>query len=268
MCLTPIQLKKETIKQKIADSYHMQQVPCGICLECKKRRVNSWYVRLKNQLDDAKNAYMVTFTYDEENIPFSENGLMTLDYTDFQKFMKRYRKKADEKNKRVRYFTVGEYGSSTYRPHYHAIMFNIDPLLIVDCWNLGFVHFGNVTDASLYYTLKYVTKSTFKQSDIDDDRKPEKALMSKGLGLNFLQDNIINYYHEDPSRGVTMLGNKKLPLPRYYRDKIFDESQKKLRNKLLEKHAEKAFYKRADIKFSERVKKMYENEQKKLKKTD
>lgn len=266
MCLTPIQLKKETVKQKIADKYHMQQVPCGKCLECKKRRVNSWYIRLKNQLNDCDNAYMVTLTYDEENIPFSENGLMTLDYTDFQKFMKRYRKKNE--NSKVRYFTCGEYGANSFRPHYHAIMYNIDCLSVMETWNLGFVHFLNVTDATLYYTLKYVTKSALKKDDPDDDRKPEKALMSKGLGLNFLTDNIINYYHEDPSRGITLLGNKKLPLPRYYRDKIFDEDQKKRRNKLLEKHAEKAFFKRTDKLFPQRVKKMYQNEQKKLNKTD
>ena len=48
---------------------------------------------------------MVTLTYDDENIPFSDNGLMTLDYTDFQKFMKRYRKKNE--NSKVRYFTCG-----------------------------------------------------------------------------------------------------------------------------------------------------------------
>lgn len=266
MCLMPIQLKKETIKQKIADTYHMQQVPCGKCLECKKRRVNSWYVRLKSQLDDCDNAYMVTFTYDDENIPYSDNGLMSLNYRDFQLFMKKYRKKNE--NSKVRYFVAGEYGSNTYRPHYHAIMYNIDCISIMETWSHGFVHFGNVTDASLYYTLKYVTKSTFKSVDDDDDRQPEKALMSKGLGLNFLTDKMVKYYHDDPARGVTLLGNKKLPLPRYYRDKIFDDSQKKIRNKLLDKHAEKAFFKRVDKLFPQRVLKMYQNEQTKLKKTD
>lgn len=266
MCLTPIQLKKETVKQKIADKYHMQQVPCGKCLECKKRRVNSWFVRLKNQLEDCENAYMVTLTYDDEHLPYSENGLMTLNYRDFQLFMKRYRK-ANE-NSKVRYYCVGEYGANSFRPHYHAIMYNIDCVSLMANWTFGFVHFVNVTDATLYYTLKYVTKSTFKMVDEDDDRVPEKALISKGLGLNFLTDNIIKYYHDDPFRGVTLLGNKKLSLPRYYRDKIFDESQKKLRNKLLDKHAEKAFYQRTDKLFPQRVEKMYQNEQKKLKKTD
>ena len=49
MCLTPINLQKTTFKQKLNDTYFLQQVPCGKCLECRKLRVNSWFVRLLNE---------------------------------------------------------------------------------------------------------------------------------------------------------------------------------------------------------------------------
>ena len=57
--------------------------------------------------------------------------------------------------------------------------------------------------------------------------------MSKGLGLGYLTDNIKSYYHDDVSRPITLLGNRKLALPRYYRDKLFDDSQKIKRNIML-----------------------------------
>ena len=49
MCLTPINLQKTTFKQKLNDDYFLQQVPCGRCLECRKLRVNSWFVPLLNE---------------------------------------------------------------------------------------------------------------------------------------------------------------------------------------------------------------------------
>ena len=84
MCLTPIQLKKETWTKKIQVSYHTQEVPCGRCLECLKLRVNSWYVRLLNEKNSSTSALFITLTYDDDNLPYSDNGLMCLDYRDTQ----------------------------------------------------------------------------------------------------------------------------------------------------------------------------------------
>ena len=133
MCLTPIYLKKEKIIQKLKDSYHMQQVPCGRCIECLKLRVNSWYVRINEELKISSSAYFVTLTYEHE--PITPDGEPTLDYRDIQLFMKRLRKCQDEK---IRYFIVGEYGSKTGRPHYHALLFNIKNIDdVTKCWTLA-----------------------------------------------------------------------------------------------------------------------------------
>lgn len=222
----------------------MQEVPCGRCIECMKLRVNSWFVRLMTELKHAKSAYFVTFTYDEDNIPLSENGLMQIDYTDFQKFMKRLRKRqAVYNDDKIRYFTVGEYGSKTHRPHFHALLFNVADLADVDKeWKLGHLHAGKVEEKSIYYTLKYALKRAHKGVlDPDDDRTPEKSLISKQIGIQYLTDAMVNHFKNDVSRGVTYLGNKKLPLPRYYRDKLFTDEEKILRNiKLSEFRDEKA----------------------------
>jgi len=270
MCLTPINLKKETWKAKLNDTYHMQQVPCGKCLECLKARVNSWFVRIQNEKDSATSAYFVTLTYDDCNLSYSDNGNMCLNYRDTQLFWKALRD-INGKSTKIKYFLVGEYGSKTYRPHYHAIVFNVtDPDFFTKAWKYGNVHVGKVSPASTYYTLKYALKRAKKihKKDPFDDRTIEKALMSKGIGLNFLTEDMVAYYKEDVSRPVTMIGNKKLPLPRYYRDKLFTDKEKLLRNKLLIPHNEKRIDKIADPLFPQRVNKMYTDEEKKIKKTD
>lgn len=270
MCLAPINLKKTTFKQKIQDDYFLQQVPCGRCLECRKLRVNSWFVRLNNQKDLSTSAKFITFTFEDCNIPYSDNGLMSLHYGIFQRFVKRLRK-IDQGSKSIKYFAVGEYGEKFFRPHFHAIMFNINDINNVQkAWNLGHIHVGDVSEASIYYTLKYALKKSFqpKDKDSDDDRKPEKALMSKGLGIDFLTPQMIKHFKEDPTRSVTLLGNKKIGLPRYYRDKIFTDSEKLQRNKGLEKYVNLRYEQISDPLFPQRVKKMYKDKQKQLQKTD
>ena len=190
MCLTPINLKKETFKQKLKDTYHMQQVPCGKCLECLKLRVNSWFVRLMAEYKSASSALFVTLTYDDEHLPFSDNGLMCLDYKHTQllwKDIRNNRRGTDLEGQKFKYFLVGEYGSKAHRPHYHAIVFNVKPDEIIDTWKHGHVDIGNVTEASTYYTLKYALKRAKRWNKSDaDDRNVEKALMSRGLVLTFL----------------------------------------------------------------------------------
>lgn len=270
MCITPINLKKETWKQKLSDTYAQQQVPCGRCIECRKLRVNSWFIRLQSELRNSSSAHFLTLTYDDENLPYSSNGLMTLDYRDTQLLWKalRYSQFSDQK---IKYFLAGEYGEQTHRPHYHAIVYNVDDVNNIEkAWNKGQIHVGKVEEASIYYTLKYALKSAgkIKKSDPFDDRTIERALMSKGLGIDYLTDEMVKYHKNDVSRGVTMLGNKKLPLPRYYRDKIFTQKEKQLRNFKMQDLNESRFDTTSDKLFPQRVKKMYDDQEKKQKKTD
>jgi len=94
--------------------------------------------------------------------------------------------------------------------------------------------------------------------------------MSKGLGINYLTPEMIQYFKDDVSRGVTYLGGKKLPLPRYYRDRIFTDSEKIRRNKLIlsNNFLDKRYEQISSPLFPQRVKKMYELNEKKLQKTD
>lgn len=275
MCYKPIQLKKGK-DTKSSDSFFMQQVPCGKCLECRKQRINSWYVRLKSELAVSSSAYFVTLTYNDQSIPFNEHEQATLNYEDIQKFFKRLRKRESQQGNEqtIKYYAVGEYGCKTHRPHYHIILFNcMDINNVESSWTLngaplGHIHVGNVKDESIYYTLKYTSKAIFGDSTRDNTRQREKALMSKGLGLSYLTPQMEKYHQDDISRGVTFLGNKKLPLPRYYRDKLFDERTRMQRADIIGQKVKDRFDLRCTTLYREKVEFQEQKEFKKLKNTD
>jgi hypothetical protein len=212
-------------------------------------------------------AYFITLTYDDSTLPYSDSFLETLDYGDYQRFIKRLRKNHSSR-KTLKYFAVGEYGSKSGRPHYHALLFNLEDVdALQKEWHYGFVHVGEVTDASIFYTLKYIVKNIGKDKP-DDDRKPEKALISKKLGLSHLTPQMIKYYKNDVSRSTTMLGNKKVALPRYYRDKIFTEADKIIRVNKLQKIILEKNEKQYEPLYAQIQKRRLEVEAKKIEKTD
>lgn len=222
-CITPFYVKDKFTREKIP-------VPCSKCPPCMKRRTSGWSFRLVKEGDRSKSALFVTLTYDNEHVPRSKKNFKTLDKTHVQKFMKRLRKLS---NAKIKYYAVGEYGGETMRPHYHLIMFNANAEMVQRAWALdnktiGHIHIGSVTEASIGYTLKYMTKQGKIPVHKNDDRQKEFSLMSKGLGSNYLTENMINWHKSDLNKRmyVPMKDNKKIAMPRYYKDKIYNEAEK------------------------------------------
>lgn len=260
MCLCPINLSLSKVGVAVAlkSSFHTVQVPCGHCLECRRVRVNSWFVRLLAHFRASSSSAFVTFTYDDAHLPFSDNGLMTLRYRDFQLFCKRARKAGYS----FKYYCAGEYGDSTSRPHFHVLFFSdvvTDFNKMCSLWTCGHVNFGVVREGSIYYTLKYIDKAAFAcgDRDADDDRASPRGLMSKGLGLSFLSDFMARYFHDDPSRSVVLRGGGHVALPRYYRDKLFSDSELVARRIALSKYVSARYELFCDPLFAQRVVQMY-----------
>lgn len=268
-CISPINLKDNPIS-----------VPCGNCLPCMKNRASNWSFRLIQESKRAETAYFVTLTYDTDTVPITNNGFMSLDKKDYQKFMKRLRK---VNTKKLKYYTVGEYGGKFNRPHYHAIMFNLDLSTLIgkpmakqfergilpmdgkfpvesQIWGKGHVTIGKVSEASIGYTLIYISKGGEVPKHQRDDRQPEFSLMSKRIGSNYLttktkivvneylnkkgniirrkteildmsdskmqrwhKDDLVNRYYVNIK---TSEGLAKAPMPRYYKDKLYTDWQK------------------------------------------
>lgn len=231
-------IKRDTV---LNGKYYSEDVvvPCGKCPLCKKRRVASWVFRLEEEDRVSSSSYFITLTYDDNNLPKSENGYPTLNKKDFQNFMKKLRKC---QKKKIKYYAVGEYGEKRFRPHYHAIVFNVmDVETLSESWSNGSIHMGTVTGGSVTYTTQYIDKNITIPSFDGDDRSKEFSLMSQGLGKSFLTPEMIKYYQDDISRMyVSRYDGVKTPMPRYYKNKIFTEKQRKqqvgiVKEKMLEK---------------------------------
>ena len=132
-------------------------VPCGKCNFCLESRRAEWSFRLRQELKVSTSAHFLTLTYEDQKLPRTADGLGTLLKSDLQKFFKRLRKESVNK---LRYYAVGEYGTNTERPHYHALLFNCENKVLeetlVTVWSLGQVQIGTVTDR-LSTTLQNIT---------------------------------------------------------------------------------------------------------------
>lgn len=227
-CQTPFHKKMELVKG-VQTGY--MPFPCGKCPACVRRRVSGWAFRLNKQSEQSNSAHFVTLTYNDEHIKKTKNGFETLVKKDVQDFFKRLRKLTKQK---ISYYAVGEYGDTGERPHYHIILFNANPKIIENAWKLndttlGNVHFGDVGDASVGYTLKYISKDKKIPQFNGDDRQKEFALMSKGLGAGYLTDNMVKWHTKGNIENKVYLplkDGKKAAMPRYYKDKLYDKGQK------------------------------------------
>ena len=205
-------------------------LPCGKCAECYKRRVSGWSFRLQKEGLHCSSSYFVTLTYNTDVVPITEKGFMSLKKSDVQKFFKRLRKTTKE----LRYYVCGEYGGKTLRPHYHAIIFNANIRDIEKAWSLqgnelGNIHVGEVSEASIGYTLKYMCKPPLIPMHKNDDRQKEFSLMSKGIGKQYLTDNMKKWHKNDLVNRMycNLPEGKKITMPRYYKDKIYTQGERK-----------------------------------------
>jgi len=143
-CINPIYLYKQDLT-----------VPCGHCNFCLSNRRADWTFRLYQEHKKAPSSHFLTLTYDDTTVPIGDD-CYSLSKRDLQLFTKRLRK---ENGSKLRYYSVGEYGTKTQRPHYHSIMFGINVSTldkIQTIWGLGNVHVGQVSEASIHYVTKYV----------------------------------------------------------------------------------------------------------------
>lgn len=224
----------------IKDGYADKEVivPCGRCIGCRLDRSRDWAVRCMHESSMWPDNVFLTLTYDDAHMP--DDG--SLRKKDFQDFMKRLRKHFE--SRKIRFFHCGEYGGKLGRPHYHAIVFNLDfddkyeyklasdgsQLWISDTlnqiWGKGFCIIGAVTFESCAYVARYIMKKMTGEDSylhyVDPDtgviKSKEYVTMSRrpGIGGDWFQK-----YHSDVfPRGYVLSNGHPASPPRYYEKEL------------------------------------------------
>lgn len=208
-------------------------VPCGKCLPCKKKRQDDWTFRLTQEYIHSTSCMFVTLTYSDDFVPKRYvNGELTnvLLKRDVQLWMKRLRK-AISPNK-IRFFACGEYGPTTYRPHYHVILFNIDISYydtVIATWNKGFTSIStSITPQRIAYVAKYVNCVTDLPAKYLDPLYRPFCLCSRrpAIGSQYLTQAKIDYHRSTLNTVTVTRDGVKHSLPKYYKDRIFDDQMK------------------------------------------
>lgn len=210
-CLTPKYLSKQDMV-----------VPCGSCAFCAATRRSDWSTRIEYEAKLHVSKKFITLTYANPHLHWA-HGNPQLDKRDLQLWFKRVRKSGAK----IRYFAVGEYGSKTYRPHYHVLLFgDVSEEVIRTSWSFGTVHIGTVTQASINYCLGYVVNKTPMHLH---KRVRPFVLMSRkpGLGNNYLSPAMVEWHKPTKSfsdyRNYVLVDGVKRHLPRYYKTKLFSK---------------------------------------------
>jgi len=217
-------------------------VPCGKCIGCKLQRSQNWATRIMHeaayQESMGRENCCALLTYNDENLPYTDNNLPTLHKRDLQLFIKRLRKEIGNET-HIKYFAAGEYGDDMDRPHYHIAIMGVDfgdkesngkspagsPLYRSEqldrIWGMGITSIMDLNYESAGYIARYCTKKITGSNARShyNQRTPEFSLQSNrpAIGLEWFER-----YHQDIYTSDTLSIRKgiKVKPPRYY-DKLF-----------------------------------------------
>lgn len=234
----------------------MIAVPCGRCVECRRRRRSEWRTRLIHELELGPHTtcWFVTLTFSDRY------------YKDFKDcperairlFLERWRKRF---GKSLRHFFVTELGDNTKRLHFHGLVFDArcDFNYLREAWKYGYCWIEEARSAAACsYVVKYITKD-------DSDEYTSIILASPGIGKYYALSRKSYRFHHSLPAGVFYIpfDTYNAALPRYYRDKLFTENEiRKHRIELYEnppdsksllgvKYFDELFYQRAVLNYYE-----------------
>lgn len=152
------------------------------------------------------------------SVPYGNGTFALLYYRDAQLFIKRLRKYIDKYfHEKVRYYIIGEYGTSSLRPHWHLLLFFDSSALarefeIVDqvgtasrpaecahflrsLWQYGIVDSKRTNKQAYYYVSSYVNKPASFPAVLDVLSK-QKCYHSNCFGAVLSKETLIKFIKE------------------------------------------------------------------------
>lgn len=216
------------------------EIPCGKCFECLKARGREWKVRCYEELIESRAATFFTGTITDDRIKYitekykiEKDDVNTIITKELRLFLERIRKK--HKDIRIKHWCVTERGHrGTERIHIHGLFFTNDLTtwqlnkLLYDNWTAGYSFYGKYVSLK---TVNYIVKYLTKHDTIHPDFRG-KMLVSPGLGRHYLDNERVKEIHryrgENTNRSYTLNNGKKIPLPKYYCDKLYTDREKQM----------------------------------------
>lgn len=227
---------------------------CGQCIGCRLEKQRNWAVRCTHEAQMHPRNCFITLTYSDAELPLNRS----LDVQHWQKFAKRVRKNVGP----FRFLHCGEYGPTTLRPHYHALLFGLDftedsiPVAgrnpghelrvsakLTTLWPYGFHTVGPITPATTAYVASYTVKklsgpakeSAYQRVNAHTgecwDVSPEYATMSRnpGLGTSWFQ----KYYGDVYPSNFVLFNSQPVTPPPFY-DQLLAKQDPTLASKMID----------------------------------
>lgn len=193
----------------------------------------------------------ITFSYNPES--YIEDRLIDGDLKatlkdDWQRFLKRFRTNwkrdlgVNYVDQNFRYYAITERGDDG-RLHWHALFFGFDhrtypgtnkkgqKILFVEfspitrlfekSWGQGFVYFESAVPENINYVTKYLHKRVISPDYI--------SMKSNGIGLAYFTEARKKYFQENETFEIHLRG-KVYYMPRYIKNKVFEEDKRKQLN--------------------------------------
>lgn len=222
---------KGIVPKPIDERLRYIEIPCGQCLQCRKKKARDWMIRLMIEVTNDGNARGFTLSYSEEafielvKIAKSDSA-NTIAKLSVKRFRERYREKY---GKSPKHWIVTEIGSrNTKRLHLHGIIWTkIDNKEIERLWKYGNVVEGKkVTRRTTKYMTKYMTKN-----NIDDKGYKSIVLASPGIGKEWINGNDAKrakYTKGETKEYIKTTTGHKVGIPDYYRKLIYTDEEREL----------------------------------------
>lgn len=171
------------------------QYGCRQCMPCRINLQRQKVSRFLLERAVWRTAAFVTWTYAPEHLPVDAQGRPVLCRPHAKAALRKLRDLLKARGREFSFALVGEYGTQFGRPHYHALLFGLDPLgddeLLVSVWPWGLTHVGEVTRKSASYVAHYTTKKLTKaEAEGLDGRPPEFLATSRrpALGARYMAE--------------------------------------------------------------------------------
>lgn len=201
-CVSPLTIRvTRNSTYKLIETF---EVPCGHCINCLIQKQSALEFLAKKELLEVykrgQGASFVTLTYDDNHIPRTSDGLVTLRKHDLQCWFKNMRRQMEYYNEKIpfKYIACGEYGDSLGRSHYHIVFLGLTDVQVAKytkkLWKYGLCDIGVLGQGGLRYVCKYLTKQKPPKvvKEMREKLEVENPFLvhSFGLGKKWILDNV------------------------------------------------------------------------------